>query len=500
MPKLSYFDTLISPSGYKIPLVNSGVNNYQITPSSLISGALGMSSQSGKIAATDGGTIIWVNSGGGASTPGGADTQIQFNSGGSFNGSSNLVYDYTNRRYGFHGPINAAFPVSFTSGIGPSGNNSINFGSASFVWGSGFFNGINFSGAQFNGSRQSGVVYSSGSLLKTSSGLMFEDNLGCLRIGNPPSPSAGSVIHAAGADNTGAGIAVMVENIDSSTNSIANFFMKTAGSNDGTFFGCKNTGFTGYGIVNGITMRPGSSTQDLGLAAGGAVLGTALGPALIIKSDTKICIGDTTGWVASNPGKSQVEIKPYTTTIPALILSVTSSQSEDIFRVSKNSVDTVKVDLSGRLIADKYIVNSSISGAAYTWPIPYGFSIPSGSISGTGTNVTYEIPILYPCILDTSGNYAGSRIHSKIAPSGNSSGLVVDIKYSGNNVGPTSIWSVNSGNRLKIANNVRSGTQSTFDFSGVLQPGYILSLDIVTWPTGVSAGDLIIELATLAQK
>ena len=37
-----------------------------------------------------------ISSTGGGGTPGGADTQVQFNSGSTFSGSSNLIYDYTN--------------------------------------------------------------------------------------------------------------------------------------------------------------------------------------------------------------------------------------------------------------------------------------------------------------------------------------------------------------------------------------------------------------------
>jgi hypothetical protein len=51
---------------------------------------------SGQVLSTDGaGNLSWTTAGGGGGTPGGSNTQIQFNDGGSFGGSANLTYNKT---------------------------------------------------------------------------------------------------------------------------------------------------------------------------------------------------------------------------------------------------------------------------------------------------------------------------------------------------------------------------------------------------------------------
>jgi hypothetical protein len=47
-----------------------------------------------------------VGEGGGAGTPGGSDTQVQFNDGGSFGGSADLTWDDTGKELGVGGDIN----------------------------------------------------------------------------------------------------------------------------------------------------------------------------------------------------------------------------------------------------------------------------------------------------------------------------------------------------------------------------------------------------------
>ena len=66
------------------------------------------------------GTVSWANQSGGGGSPGGSDTQIQFNNGGSFGGSSNLTFDGTNLTLGGNltagGNIDG--PQDFTVGNG----------------------------------------------------------------------------------------------------------------------------------------------------------------------------------------------------------------------------------------------------------------------------------------------------------------------------------------------------------------------------------------------
>ena len=46
------------------------------------------------------GTVSWANQSGGGGSPGGSDTQFQYNNGGSFGGATNLIYDDANDRVG----------------------------------------------------------------------------------------------------------------------------------------------------------------------------------------------------------------------------------------------------------------------------------------------------------------------------------------------------------------------------------------------------------------
>jgi len=62
-------------------------------------------------------STIGLTSSGGGGTPGGADTEVQFNSGSAFSGSSNLIYNYTNNYLSASGPVTS-------SGIWPVGQGS----------------------------------------------------------------------------------------------------------------------------------------------------------------------------------------------------------------------------------------------------------------------------------------------------------------------------------------------------------------------------------------
>lgn len=138
MPKLSSYGQVTSiNSGELIPLFRSGVNNYYITPSSLISGSFGFSSNSGKLLATNGAGITFVNSNG-MSVPG-SNTQIIYNSGGFFGASTSLTYDGLNFSVTGSGRFDW---IRANSGISPATTNSVNIGSASTTFGSGYFKAI----------------------------------------------------------------------------------------------------------------------------------------------------------------------------------------------------------------------------------------------------------------------------------------------------------------------------------------------------------------------
>ena len=100
-----------------------------------------------------------------------------------------------------------------------------------------------------------------------------------------------TALHISRSNTTGAGVIALVENTATTGSPYAIFQMKAANSQYGQFFG--GAALNNYGIVTGITMSPGSSSQDIGFRVGSAVDGTGNGPALIIKSTGCVGIGTT---------------------------------------------------------------------------------------------------------------------------------------------------------------------------------------------------------------
>jgi len=75
-------------------------------------------SDGGLFTKTSGGSVVEIGSGGGGGgggSPGGADTQVQYNSSGSFEGSSNLTFDGTNLAVG--GTVTATSTAIATGGV-----------------------------------------------------------------------------------------------------------------------------------------------------------------------------------------------------------------------------------------------------------------------------------------------------------------------------------------------------------------------------------------------
>jgi len=60
------------------------------------------------LTSTTGGVMSWAASGGGGGSPGGSNTQIQFNNSGAFGGSANLTWDGTNVQLGATGALRFA--------------------------------------------------------------------------------------------------------------------------------------------------------------------------------------------------------------------------------------------------------------------------------------------------------------------------------------------------------------------------------------------------------
>ena len=87
------------------------------TTSDIVDGEVAVDTSAQKLYVRDGSSIKEIGSagGGGATNPGGSDTQVQYNNSGSFGGSSNMTFDGTN--LAVTGTVSAASPAVATAGL-----------------------------------------------------------------------------------------------------------------------------------------------------------------------------------------------------------------------------------------------------------------------------------------------------------------------------------------------------------------------------------------------
>jgi hypothetical protein len=107
----------VTLSGTALPVANGGTG--QTTTTAAFDGlAPSQTGNSGKYLTTNGTTTSWATVSGGGS-PGGSDTQVQFNNAGAFGGSANLTWNGTTLTgTGFAGPLNGTVGASTpTTGI-----------------------------------------------------------------------------------------------------------------------------------------------------------------------------------------------------------------------------------------------------------------------------------------------------------------------------------------------------------------------------------------------
>ena len=84
------------------------------TTSDIVDGEVAVDTSAQKLYLRDSSTIKEIG-GGGATSPGGSDTQVQYNNSGSFGGSSNMTFDGTN--LAVTGTVSAASPAVATAGL-----------------------------------------------------------------------------------------------------------------------------------------------------------------------------------------------------------------------------------------------------------------------------------------------------------------------------------------------------------------------------------------------
>ncbi len=97
--------------------------------------------------------------------------------------------------------------------------------------------------------------------------------------------ASGGGINASGSNSNGQGLFIKIRNTATGPSSYAIFDMRVGSGNDGgQFFGTNTAGAqVSYGIVDGITMRPGTNVQDIGFSVGANILGSGAGADMIIK-------------------------------------------------------------------------------------------------------------------------------------------------------------------------------------------------------------------------
>ena len=119
---------LVQSNGGPLPISQGGTGQ---TSAALAINALvpAQTGNTGKVLTTDGAVVSWQTGGGGGGSPGGADTQIQFNDAGTFGGSSNFTINKAT------GALNAVSSITAASFIGPLTGNASTATTATTVTG-----------------------------------------------------------------------------------------------------------------------------------------------------------------------------------------------------------------------------------------------------------------------------------------------------------------------------------------------------------------------------
>jgi hypothetical protein len=103
---------------------------------------------------------------------------------------------------------------------------------------------------------------------------------------------SGTILHVSGSEGTGNGIIQQIYNTDNTASSIAGQRFKVGSGDEGGWFFASKAAISNYGIANGITLRAGTSSQDIGFSVGTNTAGTGAGPDFLIKSTGVVTVND----------------------------------------------------------------------------------------------------------------------------------------------------------------------------------------------------------------
>lgn len=156
---------------------------------------------------------------------------------------------------------------------------------------------------------------------------------------------------------------------------------------------------------------------------------------------------------------------------------------DTIYTEMNGEIDNDNVDGSAAIEESKISFNTSTGhdhDGTDSKAIPKGFV---WTIAGTLTTGTSVAPILIPTATQTISK---AYVNVKTAPTG--ADLIIDI-----NIGGTSVWNSTQANRVKVAADATSGTQTSFDTTS-LSEGDVLTVDIDQIGSTIAGADLTITL------
>lgn len=181
-----------------------------------------------------------------------------------------------------------------------------------------------------------------------------------------------------GNDNTGSNTltTVTVSNVNTGSTAFAGYRIKIgAGNEGGNIVGSKAT-LNAFGFVNGLTLRPGTDTQDIGLVTGVALNGTGSGANWILRAD-----GST---------EHHYDITTYFSTVVGATGIVTfdafGAGSSFVFNDSIAVNTKFKVDTNGDII--------KLKNLTYSWPSSHSVGSLNNDGVGNLTWVTSGSPTL----------------------------------------------------------------------------------------------------------
>ena len=123
--------------------------------------------------------------------------------------------------------------------------------------------------------------------------LVLQGSGGPVSIGTT-SIASYSPLTVTGSDVSGNGANLTINNSSApGANVFAGVQLETGGTLAGRFFG-GTVANSSFGLVNGITMSAGTTSQDIGFRTGAAIVGSGAGPSMIIQSTGNVGIGTAT--------------------------------------------------------------------------------------------------------------------------------------------------------------------------------------------------------------